>query len=161
MGYSSLPTNITTPQSAIHTVISDWTKPICDVSVIGNHGWVLVDYGTYKGIVMIKLEKHDGEYFYKAIDESSFPYYWNCPLRILNASTNNADKAIEWRATCRHIASQIKIRKSKIKNLKNGDIFLYGDREIIFQDAYNTRQVIGTDKETGKTYRYHKKDIIF
>lgn len=58
------------------------------------------DTGEVWGLVV--LTDFDGSLFgYKGISEESYPYYFNCPLNILELlSPTDNENAIEWRKHC-------------------------------------------------------------
>lgn len=72
-------------------------------------------YGVYKngegfpegfGIVVCLLDNfakkpHLPEWGYKDMGESCYPYYFDCPERILKQSTNMRENAVKWRQACR------------------------------------------------------------
>jgi hypothetical protein len=44
------------------------------------------------------LEKHDGLWYKKFLDESMYPYYFDCPLRLIKAADEPvSETAAKWR----------------------------------------------------------------
>lgn len=72
-------------------------------------------YGVYKhgegfpegfGIIVCLLDNFakkgcPPEWGYKDMGESCYPYYFDCPEKILSRSTNMEENAVKWRQACR------------------------------------------------------------
>ena len=76
------------------------------------------------GVVCLMSERKDGcgyWYGYKDMSEDMGPYYYDCPVAILDllTPTDNED-ANEWRDKCREYA-----KKPKLSKLKEGDIIRF------------------------------------
>ena len=61
------------------------------------------------------VNEKTGEFFYKPMDSSMYPYYFDCPESILKLSTADDDTTKEWIATCRENAA----RKKAFAELQN------------------------------------------
>lgn len=67
----------------------------------GRHIWIaLKDNDTNESIILlVLLEKHGQEWARKSMTESELPYYFDCPLSLLDKTTGtNKKESIEWRA---------------------------------------------------------------
>ena len=61
--------------------------------------------GETFGLVVLQ-ERADGEYAYKAMGEDEGPYYFDCPVRVLDALTpTDNETANGWREACRKRAA--------------------------------------------------------
>jgi hypothetical protein len=50
-------------------------------------------------IFVYALQKDGGEWFYKPMTESMHPYYYECPMRLLNKTTGDqSEGSLAWRA---------------------------------------------------------------
>lgn len=91
---------------------SQFTQVIDD-AVIGRTYYCAVEVNkpgkpreVYAGVALYSLK--GGEFGYKEMDESMGPYYFECPIRILDKLTPpTSSYAAEWRNKCRaHHASR-------------------------------------------------------
>lgn len=107
-------------------------------SLVGNHLWAAYqrkpdapleyDFGHRQApvperiICLYLLEKsHDDDgWGYKAMDESSHPYYYDCPLKYLDMVPDPGDSATEWRKGVRQFHDQKRDRKNLTKNIRAG-----------------------------------------
>lgn len=141
------------------------------------HKWELTDvsmkgstaYGIYKvmdkptGIItgeciVIRTRKEDGWIYYKEMGESTMPYYYDAPKKLLDKADllypPCNDHAVEWRAKCRAQLNKAKVRVAFGSRIKfdhelsfkfasgefKSDTFTlveYGNRRGIFQTAEN------------------------
>lgn len=81
-----------------------------------------IDHATgarqvFAGVALISISRRPCEEFgYKGMSEDMGPYYYNCPLRILDKLTPTTNAiALEWRAKCRATAA---LRSTKGKGPK-------------------------------------------
>lgn len=118
------------------------------------------------GVVCL-CEVRGGEFYYKDMDETMEPYYYNCPeaiLKLLTATDN--EHANKWRATCREkIDMQNRIKKvfdtNKTIKLKALADMSYGSREIkvgdvVTAERYKTYYIF---QGYGAWCRIRKQDI--
>jgi hypothetical protein len=94
-----------------------WT--LIDSSVVGNTYFGLherTDAGNLQRLITVCLiSKAGGTWGYKSMSEDMGPYYFNCPLRILDKADEVpavSYSATEWRANCRAHAKREKAIKS-------------------------------------------------
>ncbi|MAT51450.1 MAG: hypothetical protein CMK32_09740 [Porticoccaceae bacterium] len=95
---------------------------VYDYSVVGGNAYLLCGHPGRLGIVVVKLSKHTDEYGLhigtKPIDESSHPYYYDCPLRLLDkADPPVNDDAARWREEVRRRASA----RNRVRRIKDGE----------------------------------------
>jgi len=70
-----------------------------------------VEGPTVRFLVVYLLQRHDGDWGYKDMDESMEPYYYDCPVSYLDAATEpTSERARQWRADVREKAA---LRASK------------------------------------------------
>jgi hypothetical protein len=109
-------------------------------------------------IFLTDEDKHSGmgfEFGYKDMDETEAPYYYTCPVSILNLLTPTDNKcANEWRDACRKNAEKSK-SPNALKNLPIGSQIdvEYGDEHIILTKcapAYQFKRPFWYDAESGK-----------
>jgi hypothetical protein len=87
-------------KSFVQEILADMGERIVDHAVVGNHLWT-VFRGDSSGKLMVGLdllEKQDGLWYKKSLDESMYPYYFDCPLRLIKAADEPvSETAAEWR----------------------------------------------------------------
>lgn len=112
-------------------------------STVGNFLYALVDVHktptrpAYKTILVFKMQgssSSDSPHYrwgYKGMDEAMEPYVYTCPLKFLDASTNNHPSAVQWREDCRAEHTRKASRAKSTKLFKIGETYT-------FQDAPNS-----------------------
>lgn len=62
---------------------------------------------VFAGVALVSISRRHGEEFgHKDMSEDMGPFYYNCPLRILDRLTEtNNEQALTWRAKCREAAA--------------------------------------------------------
>jgi hypothetical protein len=125
---------------------------VLDHAVYGGELYVL--YGMkekpdYRFIGVHLLRAHKKVYGVKDMDESMGPYYFNCPERILAAST--CPEGAKWREQCRAVAA-------KKKALKGGDVLVWRGNKITYLYPLKRNQFAALNAE-GKVYRYKVADV--
>ena len=97
--------------------------------VVGNHVWQLVqrpDGTKYITLDLIAKERNGG-WGYKSLDEDSGPYYFDCPLTLLDkADPPSTANATAWRAKVWEYADRLKRLKREMQNLKPGTVIVVG-----------------------------------
>lgn len=145
---------------------------VLDQSFKGTHGFVLVETNKRKAesgenlryIAIFKLVKDDGEYGDKSFDETSHPYFYGCPERILKQSNCMHENAVKWREANRQVAKREKSNKDLIiKNkaaMVNGRVYRVGQRDVVFNFHYKPSRFAGYDvNDPGKkvfAFRYEQ-----
>jgi len=70
---------------------------------------------TRKWIGIYLIQKHDGDWGYKDMEESMHPYYYNCPVSYLDDASEPTNKAAsEWRDEVRRQAAERSRKKPKV-----------------------------------------------
>ena len=97
--------------------------------VVGNHVWQLVqrpDGTKYITLDLIAKERGGG-WGYKSIDEDWGPYFFDCPLPLLDKADPPATPNAEaWRVKVREFAEQQKRLKREMLTLKPGSVIVAG-----------------------------------
>lgn len=118
-------------------------------------------------VTLIRKEKGSyGEWFWKTMDESEHPYYYDCPEKLLKQSSVSSENGVIWRDLCRKYRKQQQEFKKIVSNIKVGSKIIFRNGiERKFEDVYNKSctQIIATfiEEETQevKRYRYPVTDI--
>ncbi len=77
----------------------------------GRRLWVTIETDSLTPLVcLFLLDKSNGGWGYKDMDESMHPYYYDCPLRLLKGSGMHNEQSQVWREKVRNYHSQ---RKAK------------------------------------------------
>lgn len=109
-------TNDGTVNRVIDSAIVGRTTYYCAVETVKPDG----THSVWAGVVMLKFHPRarDGLTFgYKDLSESSGPYAWTCPMRILDLLTEtDSDYANNWRAKCREYHE----RRARLPKLAEG-----------------------------------------
>lgn len=92
---------------------------LIDSRVVGNHFWGLLQNGDKKSI-WLGLMQGGGKtmgWGYKGLGEECGPYYFDCPLPLLNQATETTnERALEWRQSVRTFHA------TKRPKVKSGDV---------------------------------------
>ena len=95
--------------------VTNWTSPDAPPARVMTYGVVVLTErkNTYPASQYI-------DFYYKHMDESMQPYYYDCPVRMLDLldrlapATEPASGAYKWRAACRaHQAKQNESRRAR------------------------------------------------
>ena len=132
-------------------------------SIVSNVVYTLVEVtsGEKQGLKFISVDivkKSDNEWMHKSLSEADGPLYYNCPEKMLKASTDMRELAIAWRNKCRLYRKEKKEIKSVIDNMQSGRVIvskIWGRLE--YKQKQNTRIVCTNDK--GQTYAYKVSDF--
>lgn len=119
--------------------------------LVGNHLWML-----YKGdsgkklIVLCLIQKSEGQYGYKDIDETMGPYYYDCPLSFIKeADEPYNDSARNWRE---------KVKKHHANKKEKKETFAAGMKIKYGNHAYTLMEYLGRKgwsivREDGEKFR--------
>jgi len=107
------------------------TRKVLDHSMRGNTYYVLIEYAdgsgrTLRGILVYLLQPDEqGRYGYKDMDETMEPYYWDCPLRLIDKADEIGPSpypaANAWRKQVRDLQAKTSSHAKKVRELKRGD----------------------------------------
>lgn len=115
-------------------------------------------------VVIFEAAKHEGERYwnYKVMDETMYPYYFDCPETVLKAAGEPpTEKAAEWREHCRTHQATIARRKELYDIIEVGDV-------VTLAEGYkpNELKVVEVGKKvlaraaTGRLYAVPKKAVV-
>ncbi len=124
----------------------------------------VADAGDGMGrVILVNLIQSGGSdgYGYKDMDEACGPYYFNCPERILAASTCQNKTAIEWREKCREHRNNGNAVRTLVRNLSEGDVVKTTvSGTVKFLRFYNDAKTAFVGKtEDGSIYRYNLRHV--
>lgn len=95
--------------------------------VVGNHVWQLVQRPDGTKFIALDLiaKERNGGWGYKGMDEDSGPYYFDCPLTLLDkADPPSTANATTWRAKVVEYADRLKRLKREMRALKPGTVIV-------------------------------------
>ena len=124
MGWT-FPHSTTTKARLKEEILSDYRHhpnwKILKTALVGSCFWMALHSlkTDEKFIVLYLMEKHDGVYGYKDMDETMHPFFYNCPLSLLDLTTSPKNEANPWRRAMRANAARVAMRK--ITPIKVGD----------------------------------------
>lgn len=124
-----------------------------------------VAFKNYKngqtGIVLFLISYQGGEYGYKAIGEESYPYYFNCPEKLLKLSNIDEELAVKWRKDCRETKVNKKIAKDLVLNAKLGDVINTDFGLVTFQFILKSSSgAFAAKNKYDKLFRYYPKNVV-
>lgn len=127
-------------------------------SFYGNTVYTLVE--TTKGekyIAIDVVQKSNGEWSHKPMDESVHPYHYDCPERMLKQSTSKSPLSIEWREKCREIRKSKRALKNLFASMESGTtLTTVSGRKVVFVRPFNinSTQFVCRDVENCSLFRY-------
>ena len=112
-------------------------------------------------IAVFLTEKHDGEWGYKDMTEHSYPYFYDCPLSMIDAADPpEGDSAKEWRETVRARAALKAEKLAAAAALEPGQkVRIYGKIYTILRRGNRRAHWIIQGEEDGKLYSVKTADI--
>lgn len=118
---------------------------LIDHSLTGNKLWLLFNhkvepFGRFIVLCLLQGAKSRGydpcRWGYKDMDESSGPYYYDCPERLLAQSTDTSENAVAWRKHCREARVAKAKHKKWIKSLRPGNVIIAGDKPVTVRGTW-------------------------
>jgi len=105
-----------TAKEAKSELLAELGDKALDSGGSGNEFYVLLKGENGKSfIVLFLLQSVNNSVGYKDMDETAYPFYYNCPKRILDkADPPQTDSAAKWRAACREAAKAKAAKARKI-----------------------------------------------
>ena len=97
--------------------------------VVGNHIWQLVQRPDGTKFIALDLiaKERGGGWGYKSMDEDWGPYFFDCPVTLLDKADPPATPNAEaWRAKVFEYADQQKRLKREMQTLKPGSVIVAG-----------------------------------
>lgn len=147
-------------------VTSEGVNTLLRRSIVGNVVYTLSEHEnkqeegkTFKLISVILINKYQGEFGYKDMDESMGPFYYNCPLSMLKESTFESETAINWRKECLDYTIKKKTTLAKVKKLKSNMILgkkykMVGNLgDVEFLRHYKSNKFVGKNSN-GEIFAY-------
>lgn len=119
----------------------------------GRHLWTLYETQTGERFINLDLMSRDGEYGwgYKDMDESMGPYYYDCPLELLDqAGPTPHETAQRWREKVRAMHAR-KARKLEVGT----KIQMYGNTYTVVETG--RRKIIR--REDGRVFRLSRRNL--
>lgn len=126
----------------------------------GNELWTIWHNSetNQKLIILFLLAKRNGNWGYKDMTESMFPYYFQCPLAFLD-EVPVANES--WRARVRDYHEGKKRNKEIVKNLRAGQIVKLRDSNPSeFRVIETGKTMIGISVDNGARYKLVKSRIV-
>jgi len=149
---------------------ADVKRDLLRTDTWGN-GYEILDHASYGSEFYMAVKKPCGEVFiavylvkghidgyggtewgYKDMDSSCFPYYFNCPEKLLKLSTVTDDNSIKWIEECRKKRKHKSTVKKFLTSLKAGDKIMIDGREYKFHFFHKGQPCLSIDN--GTIYRY-------
>lgn len=129
------------------------TQTDCRLVNFNRHYHVVRYNGVPQAIVVTLIDRRrapggGSEWGYKDMDESMHPYYYDCPLELLDiVPTPDNQNAREWRENVRKF-HESKPKRVSVKNLQPGD-------KIVLNDGLTVKGTLTVSRvyNTGKTGR--------
>lgn len=112
--------------------------------LIGNHLWVITEYKETgeKSICLYLLRySRDSGWGCKCIHESAHPYYYDCPLSLLDKVDPTKNKnAVEWRQKVREFHQKKNEKKQRMNTLEPGMRIRYDGQEYRLHSPAGARK---------------------
>jgi hypothetical protein len=126
--------------------------------LVGNRLWAVERGPSDTPIICCYLlATKKGRAGYKDLTESMEPYYYDCPLALLDLAPVAHES---WRDKVRVYHLENKQKRARRKHVKCGDTVEltkeYGSLRLV---VTSTKPLLGTGVETGKTYRIGPRHI--
>ena len=105
-------------------------------------------------ILCCLIERRDGDWWVKTIDESMEPFYYACPDKVIRAAgaTSN-ERALEWRAGVARVKARAK------RKFNTGDRVLVNGRAHTIVDPTWTKTFATVRDEQGRLWKTRIKNI--
>lgn len=103
------------PETTLKQFVADALEgsSATDYAVVGSCAYIL----RPQGLEVWKLSRHEGHIGYKPIHEEAFPYFFDCPKRLLDAAPETTDpEALAWRAACH----ETRKRRNRARRISDG-----------------------------------------
>lgn len=127
--------------------------------LVGNHLWHLVQRPNGQRTIGLFLLKGGGRtmgWGYKDMCEDSYPYYYDCPLSLLDACTPpTSDNARKWRELVRVWHARRRNKPKAVPGLK----VHYGDKTYTLVEPVGRRLGWWVKDEHGFNYRMNSRQL--
>lgn len=147
MGWTSMYTGFSSKDSKKikDFLINEWERcgnfRVLDYSKKGNTVYMAVESFAKKDVfaTVTLISFHDGEFYWKDMDESMGPCQYDCPQRILKKLTpTEYEYALDWRRHCWDLHEK---NKSSARKYQHGDVLRF-PREISFTNGVQGTEFI-------------------
>lgn len=169
MGWTSIYSNLSNKEF-VEQYLTD--SRVIETSIYGREVYQLAHTHNNKDDLYIRvtlINRKDGEVFYKDMDESCGPCYYNCPAKFLKRSTQTDQNSISWRDACRKHSAQKKVKAALVKKVKalapGSRVRVLSGAEWIFQFTHTKTRFAGklANVEPGKqnsTFAVRYADVV-
>lgn len=137
-----------------------------DHAVRGNTVYHLreIKTGEHAGMLIICVDlirtDDDGMVGNKSMDESMGPYYFDCPERLLAASTCTLSEAPAWREKCRALRREKAAGKKASAGWTEGKVLMWYGKPVTFlYHLPKGGRIAGRCSETGKVFAYRVSEL--
>lgn len=151
-------------KDALVRYIEDDLATVSDAEIIGKslrgqRLWVAMRRGEQRFILLYLLKSSAGgdwyKWGYKDMDETMHPYYYDCPLRLLDATKPDGEES-EWRKAVRAYHAK---RKTVPKPEKHKVVTYGGERYRLNYPIAPRRGWDVTRVRDGMTFRMNAKQV--
>lgn len=100
---------------------------VVDQQRVGQNHWMILELNGQRSVVLLLLRKRGGEWGTKLIDEEAYPYYFDCPKRLLEvAGPPRTETAAQWRQAVLEYHEKQAIARQAKSRLAPGQKVRYG-----------------------------------
>lgn len=133
---------VKTAKEAINRTIEELAADVkvIDQKLVGQHNWLVLEKNQQRVIVLMLLQKYKDVWGVKLIDETAYPYYYDCPASLLkNAGVPADETASKWRKAVVDYHEARKLVRQKKAELAPGKQILLGGYLYTLM-SYNDRR---------------------
>jgi hypothetical protein len=162
MGWTSFPDPMTKAELLVQLRRDMRPHQILQEKVTAEAVYFLVKPADKPSFIAVVLtEKHNGRWSYKDMTEHSHPYFYDCPLSMLDAADPpEGDSAKEWRETVRARAALKAEKLAAAAALEPGQkVRIYGKIYLILRRGNRRAHWIVQGEEDGKLYAVKTADM--
>jgi len=83
----------------------------------GKRLWILIEHKSLSSplVILYLLDKSNGNWGYKDISEDMHPYYYDCPLRLINRGGGHNEQSMKWRDQVRQYHNNRKKWRDQVR----------------------------------------------
>lgn len=132
---------------------------VIDQKLVGQHNWLVLEKNQQRGIVLMLLQKYKDGWGVKLIDETAYPYYYDCPVSLLkNAGVPVGETASKWRkAVLDYHEARKRVRQKKAE-LTPGKQILFGGYLYTLM-SYNGRRGWLVQRADGRLFKVSNRTL--
>ena len=146
---------VKTAKEAINRTIEEFAADVkvIDQKLVGQHNWLILEKNQQRVIVLMLLKKYKDGRGVKLIDETAYPYYYDCPVSLLkNAGVPVDETASKWRKAVVDYHEARKLARQKKADLAPGKQILI-DGYLYTLTSYNGRRGWLAQRSDGLLYK--------